>query len=81
MFRGYFTGAFELVERDAVAIWWYNQIQRPLQMQRFWLIPLYQNKEEYKSAGWNMWVLDLTHDLSIPVYAALAQSEKDGRFV
>lgn len=74
-------GLFELVERDAVAIWWYNQIQRPAPNAEVLADSFYiKTKEEYKSAGWNMWVLDLTHDLSIPVYAALAQSEKDGRF-
>lgn len=74
-------GFFELVERDAVAIWWYNQIQRPTPNAEVLDNSFYKKtKEEYQRAGWDMWVLDLTHDLSIPVYAALAQSKKSGRF-
>lgn len=74
-------GLFELVERDAVAIWWYNQINRPTPNSQVLADPFYvKTKREYNQAGWDMWVLDLTHDLSIPVYAALAQSKRDGRF-
>jgi len=74
-------GLFELVERDAVAVWWYNRIGRPgvaaSLLDDPWVHGLVR---EYRELGWDLWVLDLTHDLSIPVHAALARSAVDGRF-
>jgi oxazoline/thiazoline synthase len=74
-------GLFELVERDAVAIWWYNQLERPHVGPHMSQDPYMEKmKAEYQQQGWDLWVLDLTHDLAIPVYAALAQSRQDHRF-
>jgi bacteriocin biosynthesis cyclodehydratase domain-containing protein len=71
----------ELVERDAVGIWWYNRVARPaVDLESFdepYLIVL---KKGYASLGWSLWVLDLTHDLRIPCFVALARAENDGRF-
>jgi ribosomal protein S12 methylthiotransferase accessory factor len=70
----------ELVERDAVAIWWYGRIRRPsLPLSilengggalRDWLERRHQRR--------HTWLLDLTHDLGIPVVAALS-ADPDGR--
>lgn len=74
-------GLFELVERDAVAVWWYNRINRPLPDPVLFNGPYVEKmKKEYQNLGWDLWALDLTHDLLIPVYAALAQSRQDQRF-
>lgn len=69
-------GFLELVERDAVALWWYNRTRQPaVDLEAFgedqpWLGPL---REEYRSIGREVWVLDLTADLGIPVMAALSR--------
>ncbi|WP_051309786.1 YcaO-like family protein [Desulfogranum japonicum] len=74
-------GFFELVERDAVGIWWYNKASRPqinlAQIEDEYYL---QMKEEYNQLGCNIWILDLTHDLRIPVYTALAQKKNEERF-
>ncbi len=75
-------GLFELVERDAAGIWWYNQILRP----RFDL-PGFRDSfidsltADYGRMGWTVWVLDLTHDLGIPVAAAVAHQLREDRYV
>jgi len=72
---------FELVERDSVALWWYNRLKRPeVDLQSFdepYFIAL---KEHYREMGWAVWVLDLTSDLEIPVFVALARATETGRF-
>lgn len=74
-------GLLELVERDAVAIWWYNRLPRPAVVPKLFSDPWAQRlRTEYDRLGWDLWVLDLTHDLSIPVHAALARSRDEGRF-
>ncbi|GLQ99866.1 TOMM precursor leader peptide-binding protein [Dyella mobilis] len=74
-------GLLELIERDAVAIWWYNRIPRPaIDLSAFadtWLTRLV---DDYATDGWRLWVLDLTHDLRIPVCAALAHHARRDRY-
>jgi ribosomal protein S12 methylthiotransferase accessory factor len=75
-------GLFELVERDAAGIWWYNRIPRP----RFDLASFRDSfiealMADYARLGWTVWVLDLTHDLGIPVAAAIAHQPREDRFV
>lgn len=71
----------ELIERDALAIWWYNRIPRqPVEPQS--LAPeLLALLSDYRSTGSEAWLLDLTHDLNIPVYAAIARRDWQGRCV
>lgn len=67
-------GFFELVERDAVAIWWYNRLQMPgVDLSTFedpWIDQLLKH---YKTLNREVWVLDLTNDLGIPVFGALTR--------
>ncbi|MEV5341269.1 TOMM precursor leader peptide-binding protein [Streptomyces sp. NPDC052676] len=67
-------GFLELVERDAVALWWYNRLRRPgIDLDAFdepWLAGLRQNLER---AGRRVWALDLTSDLGIPVVVAASR--------
>ncbi len=64
----------ELIERDAVAIWWYNRLSRPgvdlSSIRDSWLQSLV---EEHRKMGRELWALDLTHDLQTPVYAAFSR--------
>jgi bacteriocin biosynthesis cyclodehydratase domain-containing protein len=74
-------GLLELVERDATAIWWYNRVQRPeIDLESFNDDYFNEIKKHYKELGWNLWLLDLTHDLRIPSVVALAKNEESKNF-
>ncbi|WP_432933176.1 TOMM precursor leader peptide-binding protein [Microbispora sp. CA-135349] len=67
-------GFLELVERDAVAIWWYNRIPRPaVDLSSFddpWMRGL---RTAYQALDREIWALDLTSDLGVPVVAAVSR--------
>ncbi|AIV64198.1 TOMM precursor leader peptide-binding protein [Burkholderia pseudomallei] len=74
-------GLLELVERDAVAIWWYNMLRRPAVDIESFGDPYFDAlAADYASLGWRLWALDITHDLRIPVFVALARETATGRF-
>lgn len=67
-------GFLELVERDAVALWWYNRLRRPaVDLDSFDEPYLARLREGYRRVGREVWVLDLTSDFGIPVMAALSR--------
>ncbi|MFJ2897786.1 TOMM precursor leader peptide-binding protein [Streptomyces sp. NPDC087218] len=67
-------GFMELVERDSVALWWYNRVQRPaIDLDSFDEPYFGRWKETYRSFNRETWVLDLTSDLGIPVAAAISR--------
>lgn len=73
-------GFLELVERDAVAIWWYNRIKRPaVQLDCYQNTYVAQVVKYYQSVVREVVVLDLTTDLAIPTFAAVSyrRDEKD----
>jgi ribosomal protein S12 methylthiotransferase accessory factor len=66
-------GFLELVERDATAIWWYHRIRRPA-VDLATLVPEWTSlQSEYARLEREVWALDLTHDLGIPVVAAVSR--------
>lgn len=73
-------GFFELVERDAVAIWWYNRIPRPgvdLDAYRDAFNEPYIDSIRHhysKVLDRDVWALDLTSDLGIPTFVALSKT-------
>ena len=72
-------GFLELVERDAVALWWYNRVKRPEVDVESFADPYLDRVRVYLSdRGRELWVIDLTSDLKIPVFAALSRVT-DGR--
>jgi bacteriocin biosynthesis cyclodehydratase domain-containing protein len=74
-------GFLELVERDAVAIWWYNRLRRPgFDLDAFGDAYFRGLKRDYARLGWKVWALDLTHDLAIPTSVALAHEPETNRF-
>ena len=74
-------GLLELVERDAVAMWWYGRIRRPAARISSTLAPYFDElRAEYAALGWRIWTLDLTHDLGLPVVTAVAAHERSERF-
>lgn len=67
-------GSLELVERDAVALWWYNRTTMPgVDLAAFddpWIDKL---RRHYAELGRELWVLDVTSDLGIPVMTAISR--------
>jgi ribosomal protein S12 methylthiotransferase accessory factor len=67
-------GFFELVERDAAAVWWYNRIQRPaVDLDSFEEPYIDALREHYARQQREFWVLDLTHDFGVPTFAAVSR--------
>jgi ribosomal protein S12 methylthiotransferase accessory factor len=67
-------GFLEVVERDAVSIWWYNRLSRPgLDLNSFPDPYIGRCLETYSQIKRQLWVLDLTNDFGIPVFAALSR--------
>lgn len=68
-------GFLELVERDSVAIWWYNRLSRPtVDLASFNDSYLLELQDWYRSQQRELWVLDLTTDLNIPAFVALSRN-------
>ncbi|MGV9564730.1 TOMM precursor leader peptide-binding protein [Streptomyces sp. NPDC003480] len=67
-------GFLELVERDALALWWYNRTRHPgVDLDAFddpWITEL---RRVHASLHREVWVLDITADLGIPVMVALSR--------
>lgn len=72
-------GFLELVERDAIALWWYNRTRQPGVCPRSfedpWIAGL---PASYQRLGRELWVLDLTSDLGVPVMAAVSRRTGTG---
>ncbi|UBF28795.1 TOMM precursor leader peptide-binding protein [Kovacikia minuta CCNUW1] len=67
-------GFMELVERDCVALWWYNRIKRPaVNLDSFDDPYLQALKDHYQAQQRDFWVLDLTSDFDIPCFAAISR--------
>jgi ribosomal protein S12 methylthiotransferase accessory factor len=67
-------GLLELVERDSVALWWYNRTRAPaVDLDAFadpWVDEL---RQVHAELGREVWALDLTADLQTPAMAALSR--------
>jgi ribosomal protein S12 methylthiotransferase accessory factor len=66
-------GLLELIERDAVAVWWYNRVGRPEVNPETLPVEVSALLRDYERDGGEAWLLDLTHDLGIAVCAAVAR--------
>ena len=67
-------GFMELVERDCVALWWYNRLQKPSVDLDSFDDPYFQAlKDYYRTIDRDFWILDLTSDLNIPAFAAISR--------
>lgn len=68
-------GFFELVERDSVALWWYNRVRRPgVDLESFADPYLDRLGAFLQERGRELWVLDITSDLNVPVFAAVCRA-------
>lgn len=67
-------GLFELVERDCVALWWYNRLIKPgVDLASFNDQCFFELIEYYDSIGRDVWAIDITSDLKIPCFAAISR--------
>ncbi len=66
-------GFLEIIERDAVAIWWYNRLRPPgIDLASFGDRWLSNMAAQYDHWNRDVVALDLTNDLRIPVVAAVS---------
>ena len=66
-------GFFELVERDCVAIWWYNSVPRPaVDLASFGQDDFGELVDHYRARDRSVQVFDITNDLDIPAFAAVS---------
>ena len=71
-------GFLELVERDGIALWWYNRACVPkVDLASFEEAYFEHLRACYQGLGRDLWVLNITSDLGIPTFAALS-SRQDG---
>lgn len=67
-------GLLELVERDAVALWWYNRDRlAPVDIEAFGDPWVADTVAHHDTLGRQVWVLDATSDLEIPVMVAISR--------
>jgi ribosomal protein S12 methylthiotransferase accessory factor len=67
-------GFFELIERDSVALWWYNRLRRPAVDLTSFDEPYFRELQQYYAEhDRELWVLDLTADLGIPAFAGVSR--------
>ncbi|QWF78768.1 TOMM precursor leader peptide-binding protein [Amycolatopsis sp. CA-230715] len=67
-------GSLELVERDAVALWWYNRTRQPaVDLDAFGDPWLAEVRAAHAGLGREVWALDVTSDLGIPAMVAVSR--------
>jgi bacteriocin biosynthesis cyclodehydratase domain-containing protein len=67
-------GFMELVERDSVALWWYNRLRKPaIDLASFAEPYFHKLQTYYQTLHRDLWVLDITGDLNIPSFAAISR--------
>ena len=73
-------GFLELVERDSYAIWWYNRLPRPqVDLGQFNDSYVRDLQSQLTETGRRLWVLDVTSDLGIPSFVAIAHWMHDSQ--
>jgi ribosomal protein S12 methylthiotransferase accessory factor len=66
-------GFLELVERDAVALWWYNRARRPRVSLESFEQPYFTRLERmYAGLNRDLAAIDITADFGIPTFAAVS---------
>ena len=64
-------GSLELVERDAVGIWWYNRLRMPeFDLSTVKDPYIARAQDRLAAIGRNLWAIDLTNDIGLPVICA-----------
>lgn len=66
------SALLELIERDSVAIWWYNRVQRPAaDWSAFCGSEFRKLRDGFAALDRPAYLLDITTDIGIPAYAAI----------
>ncbi|MEM7134909.1 MAG: TOMM precursor leader peptide-binding protein [Chloroflexota bacterium] len=72
-------GFYELIERDSVALWWYNRLPRPgVNLDGVNDGYISALRGHYAQINRTVWVLDITSDFGIPAYVALSRRVDGG---
>ena len=67
-------GLLELIERDAVALWWYNRLRRrAVDLESVDDVFVSGLIRHYRDLRRHLWALDVTSDFGIPTFAALSR--------
>jgi ribosomal protein S12 methylthiotransferase accessory factor len=67
-------GLIELVERDSVALWWYNKLKKPAVDLSSFAEPYFQQLQAYyQTLHRDLWVLDVTSDLNVSTFVAISR--------
>ncbi|MEL6558487.1 MAG: TOMM precursor leader peptide-binding protein [Bacteroidota bacterium] len=75
-------GTLELIERDAAAIWWYNQIRRPkVDLKSLANEYIKEMLDFYAENGRSLEVLDITTDIGIPTFVAVSHKTDTGKSI
>lgn len=70
-------GFMELVERDCIALWWFNRIRRAaIYFESFSLPYCAALHDYYQALGRDFWVLDISSDFDIPCFAAISAPKR-----
>lgn len=74
-----FQGFMEVIERDCIAMWWYNQVQRPgIDIHSFKEPYFEQLVDYYHRHNHDVWLLDFTNDIGIPCFGAVSPRKDTG---
>ncbi len=69
-------GFLELVERECVAIWWYNRLRRPrVHLESFGEPDMLAIRNVHRMIGRSVEVLDITVDRNVPTFVAVSRTE------
>lgn len=70
-------GFLELAERDAVAMWWYPMTRHPrVDLSTYDNAYVRAMEQRVHEMGRELWVLDVTNDLGVPVFVAFSRDPK-----
>ncbi|HWG49253.1 MAG TPA: YcaO-like family protein [Candidatus Acidoferrales bacterium] len=63
----------EWIERDAMAIWWYNRVRRPaINIESFRSQDMLDVRDDLRKIGRSLFLLDCTTDFGIPTFISVA---------
>lgn len=72
--EAFLQGFFELIERDAVGLWWYNKVRRRgVDLDSFRMPYVDAIREFYPTIGRDLWVVDITSDFPISTFACMSR--------
>ena len=67
-------GLLELMERDAVALWWYNRLQRRgVDLNSVDDAYVSALRRHYRELRRELWALNVTSDIGVPTFAAISR--------